>query len=651
MDKKFDDLLNGVFGTRASLEQIKKQSEQASEMLTDLEEFSKQMNASIAKNTKEIAKQTNDQMDHLNDTIKKDFTPQKIDYAKIEENIKNAIIGQDDFIHQLVVAFRRPDLAGNTVSKVKNNILVLGNQGTGKNLIIEKLNEQLYLYQHVSSMKVSIFDLDLYKSGDDEKLFLQDLYAILAHDHTIVVIQNFENCQPRFLSMLIELLEQGRIQLSKRYVLQNSQLMDASNMLSSAAISSIEANEHYFICLSQCTTGQLASQLGTRFMNLFRDICTTTPFSDEQIDELIQSQYSQLSPSIEKVSFTIKNSDSLIEYYKLHYDPNFGIDSLTYTSDKIKKSLVELRLQCLNDDMKEVEITSTSPLTYKLDHEIYTIDQLLPERTYGDDIDIQKELDEIVGLQQVKDYVLSLKDHYEISKRRKEQGYKVSSVSKHMIFMGNPGTGKTTIARLLGRYFKATGILESGQLIEVSRGDLVGRYVGHTAPQTKQVFESALGGILFIDEAYSLYRGKDDSFGLEAIDTLVKCIEDYRDNVIVILAGYTKEMTDFLQANSGLKSRFPHSIEFPDYSGEELLEITKSIAKSKDYVILAECDEPLLNYYNHVQSINAKENGNGRMARNIVEQAILNQSKRLVNQKDAPINELQLCDFSLEELS
>jgi SpoVK/Ycf46/Vps4 family AAA+-type ATPase len=220
-----------------------------------------------------------------------------------------------------------------------------------------------------------------------------------------------------------------------------------------------------------------------------------------------------------------------------------------------------------------------------------------------------------------------------------------------MIFTGNPGTGKTTIARIISRYLKAMGVLSGGQLVEVTRADLVGRYVGHTAPLTTKVIESALGGVLFIDEAYSLYRGKDDTFGLEAIDTLVKGIEDHRDDLIVILAGYSTEMEEFLTANSGLKSRFPNIINFPDYTGEELLGISKITAKSKGYVIDEGVELALKTYYNTIQATRAKDAGNGRLVRNKIEEAIINQSKRLVVEKDADMSLLTSADFDLSDVS
>ena len=279
---------------------------------------------------------------------------------------------------------------------------------------------------------------------------------------------------------------------------------------------------------------------------------------------------------------------------------------------------------------------------------------------------VREELSQIVGLQPVKDYILSLEDNFKIQQLRRERGLKADSPSMHMIFTGNPGTGKTTVARIVSRYLKADspsmhmiftgnpgtgkttvarivsrylkaiGVLEGGQLVEVTRGDLVGQYVGHTAPLTQKAIQSALGGVLFIDEAYSLYRGKDDSFGLEAIDTLVKGMEDHRDDLVVILAGYSREMEEFLTANSGLRSRFPNIIEFPDYTAGELVEITKSIVASKGYRLAPACEIPLLAYYQRQQQEgDPRTNGNGRMARNKVEEAVIACSRRNVRTPEA----------------
>ena len=246
--------------------------------------------------------------------------------------------------------------------------------------------------------------------------------------------------------------------------------------------------------------------------------------------------------------------------------------------------------------------------------------------------------------------MLRLEQNVRVQQRRAARGLKAGSVAMHMIFTGNPGTGKTTVARLISKYLKAAGVLAGGQLIEVARADLVGKYVGHTAPLTTQVMNSALGGVLFIDEAYSLYRGKDDSFGLEAIDTLVKGMEDHRGELVVILAGYTKEMQAFLSANSGLQSRFPNIVEFPDYTGAELLQILKLQAKSRGYVLDARCDAPLLAYFNAVQLARARQAGNGRLARNKLEEAILAAARRTAADETADLSLLLAEDFELSDI-
>ncbi len=244
---------------------------------------------------------------------------------------------------------------------------------------------------------------------------------------------------------------------------------------------------------------------------------------------------------------------------------------------------------------------------------------------------IFKDIDALIGLNKIKTIVREIYAFAEIQKRRQKEKLLTEPQVLHMIFKGNPGTGKTTVARLLGKIFKDMGILSRGHLLEIERADLVGEYIGHTAQKTREVLKRALGGILFIDEAYSLARGGEKDFGKEAIDCLVKSMEDHKEEIILILAGYKNEMDFFLQSNPGLHSRFPIHIDFPDYSQQELLEIAEQMCRKRQYQLSQEAKKQLTQNLQTLQK--PFENfGNARTVRNIIEAAIRHQALRLINQ-------------------
>jgi len=262
--------------------------------------------------------------------------------------------------------------------------------------------------------------------------------------------------------------------------------------------------------------------------------------------------------------------------------------------------------------------------------------------------EIVKELDTMIGLNNIKDLVKQLRAFVTIQKKREKQQLKVDSLVMHMIFKGNPGTGKTTVARILARLFKELGLLDKGHLKEVERADLVGEYIGHTAQKTRKMVESALGGILFIDEAYSLARGGNRDFGKEAIDTLVKAMEDKRDNLIVILAGYPKEMDYFLQSNPGLNSRFPIQIDFEDYNLEELIDIGRLMVKEREYIFSKGAEAKLYSILGKLRQSSGAEEGNARTVRNLIEESIRNQAIRLVTKEK--ITKKELMTITREDL-
>jgi stage V sporulation protein K len=265
---------------------------------------------------------------------------------------------------------------------------------------------------------------------------------------------------------------------------------------------------------------------------------------------------------------------------------------------------------------------------------------------------IEAKLGRLIGMEEVKKTVREIYAWLYINRLRKQHHLKVEAQSLHMLFKGNPGTGKTTVARLLGDLFSDMGVLSKGHLIEAERADLVGEYIGQTAQKTRELIKKAQGGILFVDEAYSLARGGEKDFGKEAIDTLVKHMEDKKDEFVLILAGYSNEMDRFLRMNPGLPSRFPLIISFPNYTEHELSAISDQMLDDREYKLTSEARRKLSNHLKVKVAENEKSFSNGRYVRNIIEKSIRQQAVRLLREgvpdRDSLLT-IRASDITIEE--
>lgn len=572
-------------------------------------------------------------------------------FEGIEQQLRQSWIASHSNILALCQAFKRPFVMGVRPMMPKNVILLTGNESRGKVKAIRDICILLKQKRILRYLEVPTVGFERYPTSSEDELFLSDLYKALYSQSDVIVFENIDKANFRCLDMVFQLIKSGIYRLQKRYVLHNGMLVESTGMLNTASISELNANGKYFIFTSTCSAEKVTEYVGNEFARLINDIIVLDEFSQSELQEVVEDIYYKLIDKAKKQLQLVLSIDRTCIDKVIHcYDTTKGVKGLIEVVEEyIYKPLGEYRL-CY-----PTQEDDNAALKYEDGYKLYIQDEVILLNSYVKRYDalalehVKQELDSVIGLSLVKEYVLNLENNLTVQRLRAAKGLKAADLSMHMIFTGNPGTGKTTIARIVAKYLKAIGVLSSGQLREVSRSDMVGQYVGQTAKLTTELITSAIGGVLFIDEAYSLCRDKNDVFGLEAIDALVKGIEDYRDNLVVILAGYSDEMAEFLKTNPGLKSRFPNVIDFEDYTPDEMYEIAKITAKSKGYRISEECRTPMLDVFERKQIKGKNDSGNGRLARNLIEAAILNQSQRIAKDNTQDLELLTVEDFELHQ--
>ena len=676
--ESLDELMDAMFrhhrlssaGARQILEEAQKNQREAAATMKQSEDAAAQLNRILSEQTAAVQAQakdlgfTDEDLRQLQQQVSRDFgievdvehehrKQSSQDLQTVLEGMRKAVEscgetvwGQSAFLQDLARAFFRPWVHGKNDDQLRNVFVISGPAGSGRHLGLRVMVELLASEHWLADQTITVLQGSRYAGSEQETNFIQDLYSASRSRAQVILVEQAEAMAPTLFNQLVQLCQQGQIALNKRYVEQQGRLMEAGSSLVSQAVASLNIGGRYLVFMTEDNRA-LMRQFPLSLAQRILDQPRTQPLSTPVLERIYAAQIAQcVQRAKRQLNVELIVSPAQQQQRLAAMDIDAGARTLIRDVQQLFSALSEL---CLKQTRpcRQVEARCGQPWDLVTDEKIVPLNELI--RIEKEDLaQIRQEMAQIVGLQEVKEIVLSMEEHAKVAQMRHKQGLKNAPVSRHMIFTGNPGTGKTTMARLIARLFKALGLLSQGQLVEVSRSDLVGRYVGHTAPLTRQVIESALGGILFIDEAYSLVRGKDDSFGLEAVDTLVKGMEDYRDDLIVILAGYSREMSEFLEANSGLQSRFPNILHFADYTGGELTQIAQSIARGKEYVIEESYLNDLTIYFNTVQMNDSQRSGNGRLARNVVEKAILNQSGRILKHPQARLDLLIREDFDLE---
>ena len=569
-------------------------------------------------------------------------------FLEIEKVLNKELIGQDDFIYKLCNYFE-----DKIVKSEKGILLIIEESDIFKNSGISLFFNELKKHNLTASDELDEIDLSSYNFNLGYNSFLSDLYEKLNNSSEAILFKNTEKVSKEILDILSKIHPNSCVNLNDNYVIKNKFLVEADKE-EKDTINTFICNNKFFIFLYNNKDFEKEDFLAKNFLPNKDFMLSANSINGDEKNKVIRNELLKKIEEVEdefKIKIIIGLEDEkeiednlgLCSYINEHFIDEGRLSLKEYVFYSIYKPLSNLiRKEGITEKSKLLIFVKENYLYCRSNDNIYKLQDYSSSTLE----EIKYKLESTIGMGELKDFIDKVENNYKVQKIREKLGLKTPNISMNMIFTGNAGTGKTNAARITFEYLNALGMLEKAVFLEVSKSDFVGEAINDTAKRTNDIINSAIGGVLFIDEAYSLCTGEDDKIGKEIVDALLKGIEDNRDNLIVILAGYEIDMDRFLSINQGLKSRFSNTINFEDYNPVEMYEIAVSMAKSKGYVIEKNAKSGLIDLFTRNILLGKNDLGNARFVRNIVENAIMDASKKYLANNKRDIDLLDRDNFN-----
>lgn len=587
-----------------------------------------------------------------------------VKFKNIEKLLKNELIGQDLYIKNLITYIKEK-----TVKNEKGVLILVGEKDTGKKTSIRILIEEMYKEKLIESDNINEINLDTYNFKLGYNAFLSDLHDRLKSKSKCIMFKNIQNAMEDIVHVISDLCFNSCFNLNEDYIIKNDVFVKAdeenkeeindilnSEEIHKEKINQLICNNKFVVFTCDYNDINLDKVFGSDLINKIDKVLYTKDLDKKERNIVVRRRVIETINHIKEeldldIMIDLNKDDENKEYFGIckylqesyKKDSNFGISE--YVKYKLNNPLRNLVIkEEIKSNSRLFIYVENDEIYCKANSKVYKLNEYttptLEEARY--------KLNSIIGIKELKEFIYNVQNNYKVQNIRERLGLTTSKISMNMIFAGNAGTGKTNAARTTFEYLNALGLLSRGVFKEVSKADFVSENVNETAKKTMEVVNSAIGGVLFIDEAYSLCESEEDKVGKEIVDALLKGIEDNRDDLIVILAGYENDMEKFLSINPGLKSRFPNIIHFEDYTPYEMYAIALNIAKSKGYKIADNVEDDLIDLFAKNQISGKNDLGNARFVRNIIENAIMDASRKYLQDKQKKIDLLEAHNFNFK---